>query len=436
MKPAHPADGSGQALSRLTQWLETGGARFSSLGLCTCGDGERGAYARAPIPKGESVLEVPLRLILTGQLAWVSAIGRQISASGMKERSGHSYLAAYLLQEKYAADSFWAPYIATLPVSFPQIPLFFGSGELALLEGSFVRGKIEERRSALAEEYQDLRQRVPGFDRFTWEDFVWAHLTVNTRGFGMEFYGRETYCLVPMADMLNHRHPQETAWTYDDGANGFVLTADKDFAAGDSVHDSYGCKCNGELFLHYGFCLEENEDNRAQIRFGGRSASLSDASLPDRTFYVVASLAHKNTRKMLSFLRLTCASGDEETPPATGAEEEIGPVSLPNETRSLLALAAACTEALGRFPTSLEEDEALLQDRGLTRHARNAILMRRGEKRVLHYFLDLANAAVPWLCRPWSELQRAAAEHRCGTGNVDEYLTAVTASLRPPLPGT
>jgi protein-histidine N-methyltransferase len=405
----------GQALRHLTEWLEAKGARFSSLCLCTYDDGERGAHARAPLQKGQIVLEMPLRLILTEQVAWGSAIGRQLEASGMTRLSSHSYLAACMLQEKYAPDSFWAPYIATLPVSFPQGPLFFTPADLALLEGSFLLTKIDKRRSALAEEYQSLCRCVPGFDRFTWEEFLWAHAIASSRCFRMEIHGSKTAGLVPMADMLNHRHPEETGWRYDDGADGFVLTARQGFAPGEPVHDSYGRRCNSEFFMHYGFCLEENEDNRAQIRFA------------DRTLRVPASLDHKSTRKLLSFLRLTCASSDDALSPARDAEEEIGPISLANETRSLLALAAACTEALRRFPTSLEEDEALLQDHALTRNARNSILMRRGEKRVLRYFLALAEVAVPWLRRPWSEVERAAAESRYGAGSFDDYLSVVVS---------
>jgi len=411
----HPC---GQALRHLTEWLESKGARLSNLCLRTYDNGERGVHARAPLQKGQIVLEVPLRLILTEQVAWGSAIGRQIETSGMTQVSRQSYLVACLLQEKYASDSFWAPYIATLPVSFPQGPLFFTPEDLTLLEGSFLLAKIDKRQSAFAEEYQNLCRCVLGFDRFSWEEFLWAHAIASSRCFRMEINGRKTGGLVPMADMLNHRHPEETGWRYDNGADSFVITARKDFAPGESVHDSYGRRCNSEFFMHYGFCLEENKDNRAQIRFA------------DRTFRVPANLDHKSTRKMLSLLRLTCASSEDALPPSRDAEEEIGPVSLANETRCLLALAAACTEALRRFPTNLEEDETLLQDQALTRNSRNSILMRKGEKRVLRYFLELAEVAVPWLRRPWSEVERAAAESRYGAGNFDDYLTSVAVSLR------
>src|SRR3982750_1715047 len=80
MRGFHPC---GHALRHLTEWLESKGARLSNLCLGTYEDGERGVHTRAPLQKGQIVLEVPHRLILTEQVARASAIGRQIEASGL-----------------------------------------------------------------------------------------------------------------------------------------------------------------------------------------------------------------------------------------------------------------------------------------------------------------------------------------------------------------
>ena len=51
----------------------------------------------------------------------------------------------------------------------------------------------------------------------------------------------------------------------------------------------------------------------------------------------------------------------------------------------LRARAAACAEALGRFPATLEEDDLLLRDGDLGgSRARDCVVVRRREKRVLH----------------------------------------------------
>jgi hypothetical protein len=55
--------------------------------------------------------------------------------------------------------------------------------------------------------------------------------------------------------------------------------------------------------------------------------------------------------------------------------------------------------------------------------------MRRGEKQVLHWFLDLVKLAVPLLQTPWKDLKRIAAKHTSHTGPHDTYITMVVVPL-------
>src|SRR5581483_10765992 len=91
---------------------------------------------------------------------------------------------------------------------------------------------------------------------------------------------------------------------------------------------------------------------------------------------------------------------------------------------ALRALARACEEALARFPTSLEDDDRLLREGGLRLHARTAVQMRRGEKRVLHHWLDLVRFASPLLAQSWASLAAAARQRDAGWGRFDAYVRA------------
>jgi Rubisco LSMT substrate-binding len=75
----------------------------------------------------------------------------------------------------------------------------------------------------------------------------------------------------------------------------------------------------------------------------------------------------------------------------------MGPVSAACEARALRMLEDVCGKALARFPASLEEDDLVLQDKSLSYNARNCVVMRRGEKRVLRYFIDYARKLAPVL---------------------------------------
>jgi len=73
-------------------------------------------------------------------------------------------------------------------------------------------------------------------------------------------------------------------------------------------------------------------------------------------------------------------------------KDDIAPLSVRNELAVLTALAVAAKKSLNLFDTTLEQDNGFLKDEEhypkLT-NMRNIVLMRRGEKEVLHFYLDL-----------------------------------------------
>ena len=123
------------------------------------------------------------------------------------------------------------------------------------------------------------------------------------------------------------------------------------------------------------------------------------------------------------------ASGRGELRSLGGGGRRRGPPpGARNEVLALRALAAACEEALHAFPTSLEHDDALLTEGRLGPRARFAVVQRRGEKRVLRRWIDLAGAALPILRLPWGSLVAAVGRHS-GDGDLDRYLRSVVSAL-------
>jgi protein-histidine N-methyltransferase len=371
----------------IVDWLAQNGARLGRLDLANEGDTGRGVRARTDIEAGERVLEVPRACLITTETARASAVGRALAAgaAGTEPPSAHTVLAACLLHERDDPRSFWRPYLDALPSSFPSVPLFYGDGELALLRGSYLPDKIASRKASLRRDHEALR-RVPALARFSYEDFVWARFVVCSRVFGVVIAGKKTQAMVPMADMLNHRPSPEVRWAFSDALDAFVMIASRDVRGGDPVHDSYGHKCNGRFLLSYGFVLDDNEDNEAAVRLTlPRGASGLDAKVRmlgglGCTFLVSARPDSETTRPALSFLRIAHANEAELRLAAGAKGARLG---ARNEAEALRALGAACDEALGRFPSTEEEDDALLAGGGLGPAARSCVVMRRGEKQVL-----------------------------------------------------
>lgn len=91
-------------------------------------------------------------------------------------------------------------------------------------------------------------------------------MMVCSRIFGIEIEGKKTDAFVPYADMLNHKRPRQTTWTYEDKHGGFIIEAHVDIKKGEQVYDSYGKKCNSRFLLNYGFIVENNDANEVPIK--------------------------------------------------------------------------------------------------------------------------------------------------------------------------
>lgn len=429
---------------RMQHWLREGGAKFPKLYLQYYSDEYRGVHCLAEVQTGEQVLYVPRQYIMTSEVARESEIGRKLLESKVELRSKHSFLAAYLLVEKERGrESFWSPYIECLPQKYTTMPLFFDEPTLDLLQGSLCLSKIAERINSLRQEYDNIRRAVPEFNRFTLEDFMWARLVVITRIFGMSIDGQKTDGLVPYADMLNHKRPRETQWSYEDAQHGFIISALQAIPRGAQCYDSYGRKCNSRFFVNYGFALEDNPDNECVINvqldpkdagFVHKMRLLNNrAQAQRRQFQVPALFPDAKTNELLSFMRFANCKDSELMLISSAAGDtklnELKPTSIETEIAALRDIARAAQVSLKLFPTSLEEDlkqlEAGVEDFNL----QSCLLVRAGEKRALHWFVELANRAIPMLQMPWRELKRVADKCYKSEDPMDTYVTTVVVPL-------
>ena len=429
--------------SRVLAWLVRHGAAVTSLSMASSPPTSRTVLAAAPIAAGADVLRIPRPLLLTVADARASSIGRTIASSGMPSPGDHTLLAACLLAHRERPRSRFRPYLDSLPVAFPTLPLSFTPAELALLQGSAALEKLAARRAALKSDHRSLCHAVPAFRRFALADFVWARSCVITRVFGLTIAGEKTEALVPLADMLDHRRPAETHWTYDDDAGAFVMTALRAFHPGQPVHDSYGRKSNTRFLVNYGFTLDDNDDDdEAAVRL----AIPADAPLPGDKARLLGALPGEREAvalpapsgdgvepEALSFLRVACATPREieQIHASQGGAHRVLPLNGRNESAALALLAAACEEARAAFPTSVEQDDALLGEGAPSTNARNAVVARRSEKRVLMRWIDLVRSSLPLLRLPRPHLARALGEGAAGDGDARRYLEAFVASAAP-----
>ena len=420
----------------------------------------RGVCIDSDLADDTILVNIPTNLLMTVEKAKESKIGTQIAASGCRLRS-HAYVACYLLQERKDPNSFWKPYIDVLPKSYRNIPTQFTEEELYYLRGSLTLEEVQERQENYTNEYADICSNVPSFAEHSVQDYFWARLVVLTRIFGINVNSSDTSALVPFSDMLNHKYPAETHWTFDQGLNSFTITSQKAFVKGEQVYDSYGRKCNTEFFMNYGFVPSEpNPNNECKLILSfpedtdlyaykmlllpsdlhqvqvsrdydtdecsemwyhslSLSLSLSRFSLlASRYRYIDIHLSISYSFSLSSiiifvflffvsraFLRLGFCTAPEFFQLTGGGYEvndpkDISPRNLRNEMEVLRNLSLFASESLAEFDTSLEEDEELLAnavDNNINRNIYNAIMARKSEKEVLEWYITMCDTILDFL---------------------------------------
>lgn len=427
------------------RWLIDGGCIFPKLYLKFYSPEYRAVRALHKIALEEEILYVPHDMIMTSDLAKKSEIGQAIIKARIELRSKHTYLAAFLLQEREAQSTKWKPYLDILPQEYNTVPLFFKEECEKELKGSIAIKKMQARIESLQAEYNNLCEHVPQFARFPHKDFVWARLVVITRIFGLVIDGVKTDGLVPMADMLNHRRPRETKWTYDQNKQGFVISALQHIKQDAEIFDSYGRKCNSRFFVNYGFSLEHNPDNEARMEFVLPSTypqfsmkvlmlgETMDEEGVTREFQIPMNYKEKKVKACFSFLRLMNAKEKEMLLLTEDTDlDDILPISVKNEQLSLLALSKAAKASLDLFDHTLEHDQALLADTEnypFMSNKRNIVLMRRGEKEVLHFYKDLAKTCIPMFRMQWKDLKKVASKYKDDDDPLGNYIKSVVVPL-------
>lgn len=99
---------------------------------------------------------------------------------------------------------------------------------------------------------------------------------------------------------------------------------------------------------------------------------------------------------------------------------QVEPISIDNEIRALSAISQSAAEQLKNFDTTIPEDTTLLAEIHHPSNSaqlqaewnrRNCIVMRRGEKRVLKHYADMASRVIPFFSMSWPDMHDYIVKH-------------------------
>jgi hypothetical protein len=208
-------------LETLVKWAISNGAEVSNISLSnlTSNDGDetdtklRGAIAAADIPAGGVIGYLPEKLVLSESTARSSDIGWAITNYFINHpeeantlgggtdpyAQGLILLAAYLAHEHFAlpkGQSFWSPYLSSLPDKF-DLPLEWPEKDISdLLRGTNLAFIVRERRRLLSDAVElvhkackesnivwGAKSEKPGKCDLTMEQLIWAYSAIASRAF-------------------------------------------------------------------------------------------------------------------------------------------------------------------------------------------------------------------------------------------------------------
>ncbi|GLC41194.1 hypothetical protein PLESTB_001528200 [Pleodorina starrii] len=251
------------------------GLRVTDNAPCGC----RGVIATAPLPaeaaRTAPLIVVPERLYMTSddarQLLQPLEAKRFSLSFWREDLPGAVQLAVLLAVERQRGDdSFWAPYVRSLPAS-PPCAWALTDAELSRALAALGPGTAGWERAVAAARrsvYQRAEQTVQRYGRhlpgeLSADDVVWAMGQVLSRSFGRE----PDVALAPYIDLCNHRHgaPRPGGFVDEQDGVSYAFVESSSFGeprallAGDEVYVSYIAAGGDPLstFLNLGFVPPE-----------------------------------------------------------------------------------------------------------------------------------------------------------------------------------
>jgi histone-lysine N-methyltransferase SETD3 len=267
-------------------------------------------------------------------------------------------------------------YYESLPKTLPQIPLYWNDNDTATLHGSFLLQLIDERRDNITHDYYTILNIAPELASYSIDDFLWARVLVGSRTFSININGVKTEALIPYADMLNHRKPSLSVWTYNNNDDALVVTSLNTISINQQIYDSYGQKCNSRYLLNYGFTVLnnieynvwrfvlslDNDDPALNIKrnlWGYNDDDSIAVHLSIRPYdrYALETLAYARfiVARGRELLRLSYLDEIDLQNP----DETLDAISVDNEIRTLMLLRQAANDQLFdyNYEHSIEEGE-------------------------------------------------------------------------------
>lgn len=247
----------------------------------------RGLTSKKYINKGETLIEIPLKLLVS----YVTIQNLEIFKNIQTKLTIHEALIVFLIHEKYINNktSPWFEYISTLPESFNTC-VECTENEINLLPDN-LQSYILDIRLKHSKSFKNLQHALKNTefnDFLTFEIFNWCFWTVNTRAVYVDpkqiqalpqdeitpFYKETNFlidepnmALAPFLDLFNHSVDTTTKAEISEQNLTYKLITNSKFSAYKQFFISYGAHDSIKLLCEYGFFIPNNHFDKFDLNF-------------------------------------------------------------------------------------------------------------------------------------------------------------------------
>ncbi|GMH33548.1 hypothetical protein BSKO_01382 [Bryopsis sp. KO-2023] len=383
----------------LADWISSNGGSVGNVEVVKELFGGWGLKATQECKKGTVLIDVPKKC----QVTYDKSADPKLLAliEQVPEELWGGRLALKLIGERAKGDeSFFVPYLKSLPVGVPGLPMFYQGPILRELQYPPLIEQVKKRCRWLVDFGTKQLAPLKGTEQ---DPFGGVSVSVDGLGWGLGVVSsrafrtrgpKEPAAMLPLIDMCNHSF--EPNCEIVGSKEGTAMVAKIDIKAGESFFLNYGNLPNDFLLLDYGFVVPVNPYDTVQLRFdlnmielgrdiGGLAKAKvgkgvgKDGSIElhewQKLALVALGLAGPNADlqvniggkstvdpRFLAALRILFV--DDRAKIRNVEMDSLGswdtPIDPQNEVKALRTLAGILASTSAQFPTKLEDDQVLM----------------------------------------------------------------------------
>ncbi|CAM1501621.1 Fc.00g036050.m01.CDS01 [Cosmosporella sp. VM-42] len=234
------------------RWADGKGVKLNGVTAKVLPGRGIGVVSNRKIRDHDVILKVPMRALRT-----IDTVPKRIT-DALSGVTVHGILAAEIALDETSDFAVWRTVLPTKEDFEASMPLMWPK-ELQSLLPKRAKDLLDNQLAGLRKQCDTVLKAFPNISR---DEYQYSWLLVNTRTFynkmqKMQIYPpEERLVCMPVADLFNHA---------DSGCQlsfspheGYSVTANREYAAGDEVYVSYGAHSNDFLLTEYGFILDTN----------------------------------------------------------------------------------------------------------------------------------------------------------------------------------